>query len=49
MDGGFHGRLLHRRGQDRARAFMRGEVDVLLGSAAIGTGVDGLQAVCDAA
>ncbi len=28
-------------------AFKRGEVDVLIGSSAIGTGVDGLQAVCD--
>jgi hypothetical protein len=26
--------------------FLRGEVDVLIGTAAIGTGVDGLQAVC---
>ena len=36
-------------GEDKTglQQFLDGEVDVLLGSSAIGTGVDGLQAVCD--
>ncbi|WP_224243163.1 zinc-ribbon domain-containing protein [Hyalangium gracile] len=35
-------------GEDKSglEQFLRGEVDVLIGTAAIGTGVDGLQAVC---
>ena len=36
-------------GEDKTglQQFLAGEVDVLIGSSAIGTGVDGLQAVCD--
>jgi hypothetical protein len=36
-------------GEDKTglAAFLRGEIDVLIGSSAISTGVDGLQAVCD--
>jgi superfamily II DNA or RNA helicase len=36
-------------GDDKSglEAFKRGELDVLIGSSAIGTGVDGLQYVCD--
>ncbi len=36
-------------GEDKSglAAFLRGDIDVLIGSSAIGTGVDGLQQVCD--
>jgi hypothetical protein len=41
------GRFLNGRGQSRPGRFYCGDVDVLIGTRAIGTGVDGLQQVCN--
>ena len=44
---GLHRRRVYGRRQERLAAIHKGKVDVLIGSVPVGTGVDGLQYVCN--